>query len=94
MVTPILKKSTLDPSVLASYRPISNLSFVPKVLERAVNERMSQHLQSNVLLPENQSAFRRSHSVVTALLKVISDALIAADRSKLTRLGMLDLRAT
>ena len=92
-VTPILKKSTLDPSVLSSYRPISNLPFVSKVLERAVNERMSQHLQSNGLLPENQSAYRRSHSTETALLKVTSDALIAADQGKLTLLGMLDLSA-
>ena len=82
-VTPILKKSTLDPSVLSSYRPISNLPFVSKVLERAVNERMSQHLQSNGLLPENQSAYRRSHSTETALLKVTSDALIAADQGRL-----------
>ena len=92
-VTPILKKSTLDPSVLSSYRPILNLPFVSKVLERAVNERMSQHLQSNGLLPENQSAYRRSHSTETALLKVTSDALIAADQGKLTLLGMLDLSA-
>ena len=92
-VTPILKKSTLDPSVLSSYRPISNLPFVSKVLERAVNEWMSQHLQSNGLLPENQSAYRRSHSTETALLKVTSDALIAADQGKLTLLGMLDLSA-
>ena len=33
-VTPILKKPTLDPSVLSSYRPISNLPFISKVLER------------------------------------------------------------
>ena len=92
-VTPILKKSTLDPSVLSSYRPISNLPFVSKVLERAVNERMSQHLQLNGLLPENQSAYRRSHSTETVLLKVTSDALIAADQGKLTLLGMLDLSA-
>jgi hypothetical protein len=92
-VTPILKKSTFDPSVLSSDRPISNLPFVSKVLERAVNERMSQHLQSNGLLPENQSAYRRSHSTGTALLKVTSDALIAADQGKLTLLGMLDLSA-
>ena len=90
-VTPILKKSTLDPSVLSSYRPISNLPFISKVLERAVNERMLQHLHSNGLLPEHQSAYRRSHSTETALLKVTSDALIAADQGRLTLLGMLDL---
>ena len=92
-VTPILKKSTLDPSVLGSYRPISNLPFISKVLERAVNERMLLHLHLNGLLPEHQSAYRRSHSTETALLKVTSDALIAADMGKLTLLGMLDLSA-
>ena len=92
-VTPILKTSTLDPSVLSSYRSILNLPFVSKVLERAVNERMSPHLQSNELLPENQSAYRRSHSTETALLEVTSDAMIAGDKGKLTLLGMLDLSA-
>ena len=54
---------------------------------------MSQHLQSNGLLPENQSAYQRSHWTETALLKVTSDALIAADQGKLTLLGMLELSA-
>ena len=92
-VTPILKKSTLDPSVLSSYRLISNLPFISKLLERAVNERLLLHLHSNGLLPEHQSAYRRSHSTETALLKVTSDALIAADMGKLTMLGMRDLSA-
>ena len=64
-----------------------------KVLERAVNERMLQHLHSNGLLPEHQSTYRRSHFTETALLKVTSDALIAADQGKRTLLGMLDLSA-
>ena len=54
---------------------------------------MLLHLHSNGLLPEHQSAYRRSHSTETALLKVTSDALIAADMGKLTLLGMLDLSA-
>ena len=77
----------------ACYRPISNLPFISKLLERAVNERLLLHLHSNGLLPEHQSAYRRSHSTETALLKVTSDALIVADMGKLTLLGMLDLRA-
>ena len=58
-VRPILKKSSLDPAVLGNYRPISNFPFVSKVLERAVNERMLVHLQTNGLMPKNQSAFDR-----------------------------------
>ena len=46
----ILKKSSLDPAVLGNYRPISNLPFISKVFERAVNERMLVHLQTNGLM--------------------------------------------
>ena len=34
-VTPLLKKSGLDPDQLANYRPISNLNTLSKILERA-----------------------------------------------------------
>ena len=60
-----------------------NLPFISKVLEGAIKEQMSQHLLSNGLLPELQSAYRLSHSMETALLKVTSDALIAADQGEL-----------
>ena len=61
-VTPILKKATLDPTILGNYRPISNLPFISKVLERVVNEKMVVHLQTNGLVPEHQSPYCRSHS--------------------------------
>ncbi len=33
-VFPLLKRPNLDPSVLANYRPISNVSFTTKILEK------------------------------------------------------------
>ena len=51
------------------------------------------HLLINDLLPEHQSAYRSCHSTESALLKVTSDALLAADQGKLTLLGMLDMSA-
>ena len=51
------------------------------------------HLRINDLLPEHQSAYRSCHSTESALLKVTSDALLAADQGKLTLLGMLDMSA-
>ena len=92
-ITPILKKSTLDPSIPGNYRPVSNLQFISKVLERVVNEQLMLHLRTNDLLPEHQSAYRSCHSTESALLKVTSDALLAADQRKLTLLGMLDMSA-
>ena len=77
-ITPILKKSSLEASIVSNYRPISNLPFLSKLLERAVNDQLQTHLEATNLLPECQSAYRKSHSTETALLSVTSDALMAA----------------
>ena len=92
-ITPILKKASLDPSIITNYRPVSNLSFISKLLERTINKQLLIHLNDNDLLPEYQSAYRSCHSTETALLKVTSDALTAADRGMITILGFLDLSA-
>ena len=83
----------MDPSLAENYRPISNLPYLSKLLERAANTQILHHLQGNGLLPDNQSAYRHCHSTETALLKVTSDALMAADQGKLTLLGLLDLNS-
>ena len=44
------------------------------------------------MLPRNQSAYRKQHSTETALIRVLSDALAAADR-RVTLLGLLHLSA-
>ena len=52
LVRPLLKKSTLDPDDLCSYRPITNLTFVSKMVERVVAVRLLKHVDSYNLLPE------------------------------------------
>ena len=42
-----LKKPSLPVNDLSSYRPISNLSFISKVLEKAVSCRLNVHLNCN-----------------------------------------------
>ena len=69
------------------------IMIVHYLLERAVNVQLLHHLQLNGLLPEHQSAYRKSRSTESALLKVTSDALKAADEGKVTLLGMLYLSA-
>ena len=93
VITPILKKSTLDPAKVSSYRPISNLCYLSKLLERVVKNQLMDYVERNRLLPEHQSAYRACHSTESALLKVTSDALLAADRGMVTLLGSLDLNA-
>jgi len=47
----------------------------------------------NNLLPDLQSAFRAHHSTETAVLKVMSDILLALDSGNLALLTLLDLSA-
>ena len=35
-VTPLLKKAGLDRNILKNYRPVSNLSYISKLIEKAV----------------------------------------------------------
>jgi len=60
-----LKKPTLNPNDLNSYRPISNWSFLSKVVERVAAVRLSAHIESQQLLPCRQSAYRAGHSTET-----------------------------
>ena len=55
LVLPILKKANLD-LVYKDYRPVSNLSFIPKVTERAVFLQVDNYMKRNDLYPSLQSA--------------------------------------
>ena len=92
-VTPILKKSGLDEASPSSYRPISNLTVISKLLERLVSRQLVAYLETNHLLPTTQSGYRRGHSTETATIRVLSDLLDAVDRGDTAALVLLDLTA-
>ena len=88
IVTPRLKRSGLDPSDIANFRPVSNLTFMSKVVERAAASQLNAYLSANGLLPRHQSAYRQKHSTETAMLRVWSDILTSADVREVTLLGL------
>jgi len=90
---PLLKKENMDPTQLNNYRPVSNLPFLSKLLEKVISERLRQHLEKIDGIPKHQSANRSGHSTETALLKIINDLLLSADRGEATVLCLLDLSA-
>jgi len=92
-ITPLLKKSDLDPVAVTSYGPIPNLPMLSKLLERLVARQMLEYLVEGGLLPDTQSAYRAYHSTETAVLKVQSDILRAVDGGDLAVLALLDLSA-
>ena len=92
-ISPLLKKTDLDPADAKSFRPISNLSVLSKLLERIVAQQLLGYLRGHRLLPDLQSAYRAHHSTETAVLKVLSDILSAVDTGNLSMLTLLDLSA-
>ena len=90
---PSLEKANLDPDNLTNYRPISNLPFASKLLERHVARCLLDHVTANDLLDRNQSAYRPHHSTETALVLVQNDILKALDRRHGVILILLDMSA-
>ncbi len=92
-VIPLLKKPTLNTSLLGNYRPVSLLPFVAKTLERVVFNQLSLFLSQYNKLDAKQSGFRSGHSTETALLSVTEALRIAKADSKSSVLILLDLSA-
>jgi hypothetical protein len=78
LVTPLLKKPSLDPEELSNYRLVSNFSYLSKIIERVAQ--IHEHFLVNSILSVHQSAYRLNHSTETAFLCIIEDLLVAADR--------------
>ena len=93
LVTPLLKKYNLPTDDLSSYRPISNLNFISKILERIIHSRLTSHLDSFPSITPFQSAYRHYHSTETALLRIQNDLLLSINEQKVSALVLLDLSA-
>jgi exonuclease III len=90
VVKPLLKKPSLDRNELKNFRPVSNLPFLSKILEKVVLCQLLSHLDSNNLCNPFQSAYRAGRSTETVLLRVVNDILSALDEDKLSILLLLD----
>ena len=92
-IRPGLKKPTLDVDDLKNYRPISNLSYLSKILEKVVHEQLNCYVDKNGLFSPYQSGYRRAHSCETAITKIHNDILMMIDKKTNVVLLLLDLSA-
>ena len=90
-ITPVLKKPSLDPGEMKNYRPISNLMFVSKLLEKVIANQLNEYLDEHRLREDFQSAYKSGSSTETALLRVQNDLMSSIDDRKVALLVMLDL---
>ena len=88
LVKPLPKVS--NPTIASDYRPISLLPAFSKILEKLVAKQMVEYLKRTGYLDNLQSAYKQSHSTITALLNVTDDIYEALENSELTFLVLLD----
>ena len=93
VVLPLIKKPGLDPQVFKNYRPVSNLSFLSKLIEKVNSSRILKHIADNKLIDKFQSAYRCRHSTETALLCVYNDIVTMVGKDNGSYLVLLDLSA-
>ena len=89
----MLKKPTLDHNNPKKFHPVSNLSFLSKIMGKIVLFQMSNHLCSNSLVNPFRSAYKPGHSTETALLEIANDLLLSFDNGNVSIVTYLDLSA-
>ena len=92
IIRPLLKKPGLE-LMTKNYRPVSNLSFLSKLLEKCALVRFNNHCKENDLMPSYQSAYREHHSCETALVRLTNDLLWSMERQQVMALVAVDLSA-
>ncbi|XP_060124758.1 uncharacterized protein LOC132591228 [Zootoca vivipara] len=89
VIKPLLKKPSLDPANMANYRPVSNLPFLGKVIERVVAEQLQARLEEADHLDPFQSGFRPHHGTETALVALVDDLRRARDKEPVKAVKVL-----
>lgn len=93
VVTPLLKKNSLNQLDVTNYRPISGLLFLAKIMERKATHQFQNHLEQEGLLDSRQSGFRPGRSTETSLLDITDRMLRERDQGHSIALALLDLSA-
>ena len=61
VVKPLLKRHCLNSEILKSFRPVSNLPFLLKLIEKVIARRLFAHLQDNSIMEKFQNIVRKLH---------------------------------
>ena len=93
IISPLLKKHSLNKEDLSNYHLIANLSFISKLTEKYVKKCFLEHLTSNSLLNHFQSAYTKFYSTETTLLSLHDHLSNALSKQQVSCLCLLDLSA-
>ena len=91
-IKPLLKKPSLDP-ILKNYQPVSNLTFMLRLLKRCMLKQFNRQTEQYHLMPSYQSAYWQYHSCETSLVKLTNDIIWSMEEQSITAVLALDLSA-
>ena len=92
IIHPLLKKLGLE-LISKNYRPVSNLPFLSKVVEKSALKQFIKHCDDKSLLPIYQIVYRKTHSCETALVKLFDDLLWSMEWQNINLLVAINLSA-
>ena len=77
---------------VGNYRPVSILSIVSKILERAVYTQLESYLVTNNIIYDHQSGFRKSYSTDSCLINLLYNIKLNTSKGLYPGMIMLDLQ--
>ena len=86
-------KHNLDPGTLNNFRPISNLSYVSKLVEQAIVQQLTAYMSENNPYDPEQSAYHSFHSTEFALICILDELLVSLDERNQVFISLLDYSA-
>lgn len=89
-VIPILKPGK-DFKLPSSYRPISMLSILDKIFEKIILARVSEFVEANNIINREQFGFRKGHSTVHQIKRVVNIVTENKKKRKSTGVVLLDI---
>ena len=89
-ICPKLKGTKNDPEEIKNYRPIANLKFFAKIVEKVAALQLQEYLKNCNLHAKSQSGYRSFHSVETAMVRVSNDILMSLDKGEEVIIILLD----
>ena len=93
VVNPLLKKAGIDPESFKNYRPVSDLLFLSKLIERVVDRRLFDHMSMNDLHCKYEHGYKKFHSTETLLLPLVNNTLLSLDSGQAVIWILIDLSA-
>lgn len=76
---------------VSSYRPISLLPTISKALEKLLLQRLNVHINENNLIPNYQFGFRKFHSTIEQVHRIVNEINKGLEESKYCSAAFIDV---